>query len=211
MVGLPAAVPGKLPTDTPKGPPGKGIAGWAKANPTLALGSAGIGVVLVVAFVASKTSTSQAATSTNAGIDPSTGLPYASSGQSTYDSSGNDIYNALMGQMGTLQSQITGLSSGSSGTTPPPNATPGYVSYFRNAQDGAIYGQTAAGVDTHLSPADYAALGSPVWTSIGQAPADRYVRNGIDIYAVNPSGGSTHLTPAQYKALGNPKYTQVGN
>lgn len=125
MVGLPAAVPGKLPTDTPKGPTdtpkgpaGKGIAGWAKANPTLALGSAGIGVVLVVAFVASKTSASQAATSTSAGIDPSTGLPYASAGQSTFDSTGNDIYNAMMAQMGTLESQISALSSSSAATPP---------------------------------------------------------------------------------------------
>lgn len=36
-----------------------------------------------------------------------------------------------------------------------------YISYVRNDVDGAIYGIDSGGVATHLTPQDYAALGSP--------------------------------------------------
>jgi hypothetical protein len=87
-----------------KGGPVKGgnpLAGL-KQRPALLAGIAGAGVVLFVALRGGHGGGSSSAT------DPT--VPAASSG-GVYDSTANDVYNSLAGQLQTLQAQIDGLGS----------------------------------------------------------------------------------------------------
>jgi hypothetical protein len=90
--------------------------------------------------------------------------------------------------------------------------------YLRNQAGGAIY-QIVNGAKYHLSPADYAALGSPAAVNVpvgfinrlGVVPADNsFLRDLSDTAIYQIVGGAKyHLTPAEYALLGSPASVNV--
>jgi hypothetical protein len=90
--------------------------------------------------------------------------------------------------------------------------------YLRNPDSGAIY-QAINGAKYHLTPAEYAQLGSPAAVNVpvgfidrlGVVPADNsFLRDLSDTAIYQIVGGAKyHLTPAEYAALGRPAAVNV--
>lgn len=101
----------------PGGHAGGGFAGKVKRNPQLAVGAGAVAVVVVLAMMSKNN------TAANPATDPASVAAAQGAG---YDSSANDVYNSLAGQMQTLQDQIDAQGATTSTPLPDPlGTTPG--------------------------------------------------------------------------------------
>lgn len=83
--------------------------------------AAGAGLVVVVALMSKKSAGSADASGTSDAAAPGQITPNQGG---YYDSTANDVYNSLAGQLQSLQQQIQDVSSGASTPTPTPNVPP---------------------------------------------------------------------------------------
>lgn len=104
---------------------------------------------------------------------------------------------------------ISAATAASYGTVPADNT------FLRDKASGATY-QVMGGAKYHVSPGEYAALGSPVAINVPLAFVNgltdvpqrlTFMRNASDgaVYQV-VGGAKHHLSPTEYAALGSPRY-----
>lgn len=101
------------------------LAGIFKRNPTVALGTAGVAAVVVLAIVMRNRGGSS--TSNQPGTVPSDQLQTFGGISGLYDSTANDVYNSVADQFQKLQQQLQELQdkvNAKPPTTTPPTTTP---------------------------------------------------------------------------------------
>lgn len=106
LYGTPTGVPSAAPTTGP--PTAGGLKAKAKANPKLVVGAGAVAAVILIAMLSKRNS--PPADDAGATTPAATG----------YDSTANDVYNSIMGQMQTLQTQVANMGKPSTPTPKPP-------------------------------------------------------------------------------------------
>lgn len=175
-----------------KGSGFSGLKDWAKKKPAEA-GLVGAGVVIAAIFLLKKKSaaTTAAATTNTSGIDPATGIPYATEAAASQQ---NSPYSTLPGDVG--QSSYGGGGGGYGGTAG--NGLSDFESWFAtNYPNGT---QTTAVASVPSSPGSGPGPDPMIPGASSTAPAT----DPGPIYSPPPpiaalSGAITNLSPAQAK------------